>query len=168
MPWEGGRPMKKVIIICVLVVVLVMFFGCKQQININDQEFKEVAGYEVATMKEEKVDGEKYTVYKLLYSKTDLFFFNLKYNIKDYTNKYDRDYFKDKALVVCLFQSPHAGSKFEVNTVKISKDYILVEFNERDCFEMDYVEVLCNWICILELNKDDVKKSLIVITDYQA
>ncbi len=58
MLWEGGRPMKKVIIICVLVVVLVMFFGCKQQININDQEFKEVAGYEVATMKEKKVDGE--------------------------------------------------------------------------------------------------------------
>ena len=110
---------------------------------------------------------QKYTVYKLLYSKTDLFFFNLKYNIKDYTNKYDRDYFKDKALVVCLFQSPYAGSKFEVTAVKISKDYILVEFNERDCFEMDYAEVLCNWICIIEVKKDEVNKSLKVITEYE-
>ncbi|MCR4874393.1 MAG: hypothetical protein K5923_01455 [Clostridia bacterium] len=158
--------MRRIIIFCICIIALFMFSGCKH-IDINNQTYMDIKSYDVAVIKSQPSSGKNNTETKLIYSKFDLLLFQLKYDIKDETSIYNGDYFTDKALVVCIFSTSHMGSHFGVKSIKISEECLLVTFKNNETKESNYCDVLSECVCIIEVKKEEVDKSLKVITEYE-
>lgn len=142
--------MKKIMLIIILLIVcLFCFVACNNNIK-----------YSVAYLGSYKgamLESLEWNIKQIVKTTKELEHFALEYEVLNYIDKYDEDYFVDKAIIVCLFNYSHLNANLSVKSVRINEATIQINIIEKQSKDAQYPAAEEYWICVIEVDLKDIK-----------
>ena len=141
----------KIFLLCMCNIVVLNLFGCGLD---NDVTYIERAFYEKDESASTVVikDDEVLKQFKDSNSMSD--------EMQQSLLKYDKDYFKDKMIVVVSHWENSGSNTIEVEEVEIKEGIVAVRL-ERESQD-DVTDDMKNWGIIIELEKDNTVEQVVV------
>ena len=139
--------MKKIsIIVCIFVAIMIAFCGCSNNLS-----------FEVAVLDNKIKQDKEWNEKQIIRSISELESLNITYNISEYTNKYDEDYFRGKSIIVLLFTYPYLGADLHVDSMRKDGEVIQIGIIEKQKKEATYLTVMSVWTCIIEIDSENIR-----------
>ena len=98
-----------------------------------------------------------WNIKQLIKTKDTLEQFYLDYSISGDITNYNENFFNEKTIIICLFTYSHLGAKLSIKSVQVVDNTIQIRILEKIIQNGGYAEAIDYWICILEVNNEDVK-----------
>ena len=101
---------KKIFLIIVVLVLLFVIMACQDTVNNRD--------YEIVVFEHNANSKSEWDLTQIVNSIDQLETLNLIYDLSEYTNNYDSEFFDDKSLLVVLFKCSYLGAHIEINSLE--------------------------------------------------
>jgi len=141
--------MKKIFIILLLIACFFCFVACNNSIK-----------YSVAYLNSYKgtmLESSEWNIKQIIKTTKELEQFALEYEVLNYIDKYDDDYFVDNAIIVCLFKYSHLNANLSVKSVRINEATIQINIIEKQLKDAQFPAAEEYWICVIEVDLKDTK-----------
>ena len=155
---------KSIIIILVLCILCCILVGCNSnKIDYNIVKFEQdnsddswsTWNIKALVASKDELDIICSQVYETSNENDDI----VEYRLNKFFENYDEDFFKDGVLLICLFTMSHAGARLYINSVESADNTVTVNITKKERVFAVYAQVFTNWICIIELDKNDVSSN---------
>ena len=160
-------------VLVLIIALFVLCFGCqKENVNLSSENgtnnsqltFENTVWFEVAELNYTFSQEQDWNAKEIVCSKLELDALTNKHNINTYAEKYNNEYFLDRALIVYLFSQPHFGADYSVVAVQSIEHSIVINLIDNAPNGNYYAQALTFWVCIIEIESTniDAKSNLIV------
>ena len=152
--------LKKALIALLLALILCGSIGCTIKHEEDMQDYIDIGWYNLAALKANSKEQSRWDKNKIICSKLSLDIFKASYDVEDYVQTYDKAFFKDKALIICLFTKSSGGFDISIESIKISNKNVRIAF---DCIRktgVNFVDTKMYWVCIIEAKKEDLSSDM--------
>ena len=137
------------LILILAILICCIFTSCKNKNSID---------YSVAVLGHNPGSHDDWNLKQIVSSVKQLETINSKYDLSKYTTFYDDLYFEDKSLIIILFVHSHLGASISVNSLEKIDTTLYINMVNKEKKYAQYAAAEDYWICILEVNNEDIKE----------
>ena len=137
------------LILILAILICCIFTSCK-----NDNSIE----YNVAVLDHNPGTHDDWNLKQIVSSVKQLETINSKYDLSKYTASYDDLFFEDKSLIMILFTHSHLGACISVNSIEKIDTTLYINMVNKEKKYGQYMTAIDFWICILEVNNEDIKE----------
>lgn len=151
--------MKKVFLIIIMSIFLTSLISCQSKVKFKviEQKSYVITRSTHENINDSIIDGEEVIIYKTLdQMNEDLNNKGFIINDNAFSEKYNDDYFEQKALVIFYGYDPRTGIDYNFKSITINNDELVLNLVIDACDEGADVEV--NRLFTIEIKKEDIKE----------
>ncbi len=140
---------KKIFLIIVVLVLLFVIMACQDTVNNRD--------YEIVVFEHNANSKSEWDLTQIVNSIDQLETLNLIYDLSEYTNNYDSEFFDDKSLLVVLFKCSYLGAHIEINSLEKKDDILYINMTNKENIFAQHMTAIDYWICVIEINSKSIE-----------